>query len=148
MDNSKVGNKVAVIGGGLVGCETALSLAMDGKDVTVVEMLPELMASGLPVPHMNRIMMLDLMKLHNVKSILNNRLMGIEDGHIELMDTNFNPSALDVDTVVISVGMTADKSLYNELVGKVSNLYLVGDANSARNIMSAIWEGYEVARFI
>ncbi|NMR96288.1 FAD-dependent oxidoreductase, partial [Vibrio parahaemolyticus] len=49
LDNSKVGNKVAVIGGGLVGCETALSLAMAGKDVTVIEMLPELMASGLPV---------------------------------------------------------------------------------------------------
>lgn len=148
LDNNKVGDKVAVIGGGLVGCETALSLAMEGKDVTVIEMLPELMASGLPVPHMNRIMMLDLMKLHNVKSIMNHRLMGIEDGHIELMDANFNPSTLDVDTVVISVGMRADKSLYNELVGKVSNLYLVGDANSARNIMSAIWEGYEVARFI
>jgi 2-enoate reductase len=64
------------------------------------------------------------------------------------MDTNFNPSTLDVDIVVISVGMRADKSLYNELVGKVSNLYLVGDANSARNIMSVIWGGYEVARFI
>ena len=35
----EVGQKVAVLGGGLVGCETALHLAMDGKEVTVIEML-------------------------------------------------------------------------------------------------------------
>ena len=48
-------------GGGLVGCETALWLAQMGKDVTVVEMLDDVLTSGKPVPHMNKIMLLDLM---------------------------------------------------------------------------------------
>ena len=43
-------------GGGLVGCETALWLAQMGKDVTVVEMLDDVLTSGKPVPHMNKIM--------------------------------------------------------------------------------------------
>ena len=38
------GNNVVVIGGGDVGCETALYLRQQGKDVTVIDMLDELMA--------------------------------------------------------------------------------------------------------
>jgi len=143
-----VGNKVVVIGGGLVGCETALSLAMEGKDVTIVEMLPELIKAGLPVPHMNRIMVLDMLKMNKVKSVLNTRLLEVKDEGIEVIDNNFIRSFIDADTVVISIGLNSDQKLYHEILGKVNNVYVIGDANKARNIMSAIWDAYEVAREI
>jgi 2-polyprenyl-6-methoxyphenol hydroxylase-like FAD-dependent oxidoreductase len=38
---SKVGQKVVMVGGGLVGCEVGLHLAKNGRDVTVIEMLGE-----------------------------------------------------------------------------------------------------------
>jgi len=38
---ARVGNSVAIIGGGLVGCELALELAKEGKKVTLIEALPE-----------------------------------------------------------------------------------------------------------
>ncbi len=143
-----VGQKVVVIGGGLVGCETALSLAMEGKDVTIVEMLSDLMSAGLPVPHANRIMVLDMLKFHNVKTILNTSLLEVKDGAVELIDKNFRRSTVPADTVVISIGLKAENKLYKEIAKEVPNTYLIGDANNPRNIMYAIWDAYEVARKI
>jgi 2-enoate reductase len=143
-----VGQDVVVIGGGLVGCETALSLAMDGKNVTIVEMLPELMSAGIPVPHANRIMVLDMLKFHNVKVILNSSLQEVKDGAIDVIDKNFKRNTIPADTVVISIGLKPDSKLYNDIVGKIPNVYAIGDASSARNIMAAIWDAYELARSI
>jgi len=50
-----------VVDSGLAGCETALSLSMDGKDVTIVEISPQLVAADYPVPHMNKNMVLDML---------------------------------------------------------------------------------------
>jgi 2-enoate reductase len=50
--------KITVVGGGVTGCEVAFTLANTGLEVTVVEMLPELMNDAV---HANRSMMLWLM---------------------------------------------------------------------------------------
>ena len=50
-----------MIGGGLVGCETGLWLAKQGKQVAVVEMLPEILGGPKALPFMNYSMLLDLM---------------------------------------------------------------------------------------
>jgi len=84
---------------------------MSGKDVTIVEMLPALMSSGLPVPHANRIMVLDMLKFHNVKTILNTSLLEVKDGEVELIDKNFRRSTVPADTVVISIGLKAENKL-------------------------------------
>ena len=65
----EAGQNVLIVGGGLVGCETALWLAQDGKNVTIVEALENILSSGKPVPHMNKIMLVDLLNKHNVKFI-------------------------------------------------------------------------------
>ncbi len=143
-----VGQKVVVVGGGLVGCETALSFAMEGKDVTIVEMLPELMEAGMPVPHMNKTMVLDMLKFHNVKVVLNTSLQEVKDGAVEVIDKNLKKSTIPADTVVISIGLKPDRKLYSDIAGTVPDTYVIGDANSARNIMYAIWDAYEVARNI
>jgi NADPH-dependent 2,4-dienoyl-CoA reductase/sulfur reductase-like enzyme len=40
-DSAKIGQKVVILGGGLVGCEAAVHLAQAGKDVTNIEMQEE-----------------------------------------------------------------------------------------------------------
>ena len=53
-----VGEKIIIVGGGLVGCEIAYGYAKDGKNVTIIEALDELMKTG-NVPMMNKTMLLD-----------------------------------------------------------------------------------------
>ncbi len=64
----KISGKIVVCGGGLSGCESALALAMEGCDVTVVDMIPEDEFAG-GVMDITREMLLWLMREHNVKKI-------------------------------------------------------------------------------
>ena len=70
-----VGNKVIVVGGGLVGCETALHLAKQGKDVTIIEALPDI---ALGEPFINRLAIMKLLKKYNVKLLTRNPVVEIK----------------------------------------------------------------------
>jgi len=149
LENKKVGEKVVIAGGGMIGCETALWLAQQGKKVTIVEELPELMIAGkIPVPHANRIMLLDLLKLHKVEVLTNYYIAEVTDEGVGLVSHDFERRKIEADTVGISIGLKPTKEIYDALVGKVPYLYLVGDAREVRNIMGSIWDAYEVARNI
>ena len=144
----KVQEPVVIIGGGLIGCETALWLAQRGSKVTIVEMLDKLMIAGIPVTHANKSMLLDLLKFHNVNVLNNTSLLEITDDGVELINRSFHKSALQAGAVVIAMGLECDQTLFRSLMGKIPNVYLIGDAKQPRNIMYAIWDAYEVARNI
>lgn len=142
------GDRAIVIGGGLVGCETAIWLAQQGKKVTVVEILSDLMSGGLPVPHMTKQMVLDMLHFNKVEVLTQTRLLRINDDDVQLITGSGEQESLKADTVVISIGLKPDRELYNALVGTTKNLYVIGDAREARNIMGAVWDAYEVIRAI
>lgn len=60
----QVGDKCVIIGGGLVGCELALHLRSQGRDVTIVEALKDILKSGSPMAPMNEWMLRDLLKFN------------------------------------------------------------------------------------
>ena len=149
LGKKKAGKCVVIVGGGMIGCEAALWLAQQGKHVTIVEQLPELMvASKTPIPHANRIMLLDLLKFHKVEVLTNYFIAEIKDEGIVLVSHDFERRRVEADTVGISIGLRPNNKLYRALVGKVSSLYLIGDAREVRNVMGSIWDAYEVARTI
>jgi 2-enoate reductase len=142
---SNAGEQVVVIGGGLVGCETALFLAKAKKDVTVVEMLDDiLLSSGNPIPHMNRMMLIDLLKFYQVKVITSSSLLEVKDSSVVIIDKRFRKKELSCNTVVTATGYRKDDALYTELNGEFAEIYVVGDANKADNIMHAIWTANEI----
>lgn len=145
--SKRAGNTVVVIGGGLVGCETALWLAQQGKSVTIVEMLSSLMSAGLPVPHANKIMLMDLLKFHKVNIMTGASLLKVTDNGVVVGIGQHNKT-LNADTVVIASGFNSEQELYRSLSGKTPNLYLIGDSRKPQNIMYAIWDAYEVSRSI
>ena len=55
-----------VIGGGLVGCETALWLVKQGKKVTIVEMMEGILQVGGPLCHANGDMLMALLDYYKV----------------------------------------------------------------------------------
>lgn len=148
LGKTKAKEPVVIIGGGLTGCETALWLAQQGKKVTVVEMLGDLMKTGIQVHHAKRMMLLDLLKFHQVNVLKNTSLFEVTDDGVGLVDSSFRRSVLQAGTIVIAVGLETEQKFYRGLVSKTPNVYLIGDAKEPRNIMYAIWDAYEVARNI
>lgn len=145
LGEKKCGQKVLMVGGGLVGCETGLWLAQQGKDVTVVEILDTILSSGKPIPHMNRDMLINLMAKAKVKVITSTSLLEITKDGAVLIDKKFNKETISVDTVIAASGFSANDQLFKEIYGDVKNVYNVGDSEVAANIMDAIWTANEVA---
>ncbi|HHW02532.1 MAG TPA: FAD-dependent oxidoreductase [Thermoanaerobacterales bacterium] len=147
LGKKKAGNTVVVLGGGLVGSETALWLAKQGKKVTIVEALSDIIRAGKYVPHMNRIMLIDLLKFHGVDIMTSAYLLEVTDGGAVVMRKDSGTrTTIPTDTVVLATGYRPDNALYRSLSGKIANLYLIGDARDPQNIMNAIWDAYEVAQ--
>jgi len=144
------GKRVVVIGGGLIGCETALWLAQQGKDVTIVETLKALMRSGSPVPRPNMMMLRDLLKFYKVNVLTNTSLCEVTNDGVVVVNQSSEKMTLPADTVVMACGLAPDRELYNSLKDIVTKtrLHLIGDASETRNIMHAVWDGFEVARNI
>jgi len=142
LGKKEAGEKVVVIGGGLVGCEVALWLANQGKKVTVVEALPE-MAEG--IYEANRVMLLDMLKDKNVELLTNTRLKEIIDEGVKVIDTDFREETLLCDTVALAMGLEPCAKLFESLRGDITEVYLVGDAKEPRKIMHALWDGYHIA---
>lgn len=147
LDRVVTGDNVVVVGGGLVGCETALWLAQQGKKVSVIEMMPEILGGHGAIPHMNEFMLVDLLKFNNVDIYKNSSVIMTQDNSVEVKqgDSVFK---IDVDTLVTSVGYISNDSLYEDIKDLNIPVYNIGDSSKVHNIMYAIWNAYELARNI
>lgn len=73
-----VGDKVVVCGGGITGVECALMLAMEGKQVTVIDQIPaDSFCAGMPV--FNRADLLDHLRQYGVQRIGDARILEFAD---------------------------------------------------------------------
>ena len=147
MNQKDPGDKVVVVGGGLVGCEMALDLAQKGKRVTILEALPKIMVVNGPICSANKEMLEELLPFHGVDIICNAKVTGFQDGAVSY-ETDGKTEKLDADSVILSVGYRSADELYHELKFDVADLYLLGDAGKVSNIMYAIWDAFEVANHI
>lgn len=145
-ERKEVGQKVVIVGGGLVGCEMALEYVREGKQVTIVEALPALLAGD--VPFGNRQMLLDAFEHYGVEQLVGHRLSEINDKGAVVQQPDGSLQTLSADTVVMAVGFKPLPSLKGQLADLNVEIYEVGDGNKVGNIMTAIWQAYEVAHSI
>lgn len=138
------GDKVVIIGAGLVGCELALWLARKGKKVTIVELQNKILAVNGPLCHANYDMLEKLIPYNGVEVMTSSKVIKTTEKGV-LVDTNGSEKEVLADTIVLAVGYSAENSLYEDLKFKIGELYLIGDARNVSNIMYAIWDAYEVA---
>ena len=148
VDESLAGDKVVIVGAGLVGCETALWLAQKGRKVTIIEAANEILGGPHNLPFMNYDMLKDLLKFENVEIKTSTSIAGADSMGAIVKSSDGTEETIDADTIILSVGYKSNKDLYNSLKMEVENIYLLGDANNVKNIMYAIWNSYEVARNI
>ena len=141
------GKKTVVVGGGLVGCETALWLAQNGIHVTIVETLDKVMAVNGPLCAANKEMLEALLPFNGVEIITGAKVTEFANGEVKV-DTKEGRKTIMSDSVILSVGYKEENTLYNNLQFDIPDLYLLGDAKKVSNIMYAIWDAFEVANHI
>ena len=141
------GETTVIVGGGLVGCETALWLAEHGKKVTIVEALDKILAVNGPLCHANKDMLERLVPYHGVEVVAGARVKKYENG-VLTADTAEGEKTIPCDSVILAVGYREENSLYHDLEFDVPEIYLLGDAKKVSNIMYAIWDAFEVANHI
>lgn len=139
-----VGDNVIVVGGGLVGCELALDLSNKGKQVTIVELLPDILSAGVPVPIPNSLMLRDMLARNKVKILTSGEIKEVTDNGA-MVAHNGEVSELKADSIVFAVGFRPVKGLYRSVLGKGKDVYEVGDGKKVANIMTAVWDAYEIA---
>ncbi len=143
------GQSVLIVGGGLVGCETALWLAEKGKQVTIVEVMDGLLKLAGPLCHANSEMLTELLHYKKVDVITGSKVVEERpEGFVIQPRDGGQSRTVKADSAVIAIGYNPETTLYNLVKDQTADIHLIGDAQQVQNIMYAIWGAYEVARNI
>ncbi len=139
LNGTPVGDTVAVIGGGLTGCEIAYELALQGKHPIIVEMKDDLV-SQTGVCLANSSYLREWFALHKTPVYLETTLSKVKDGAILCKDKDGKEIEIACDSVISCAGY-----IPAPLEGKGKNVQLVGDCLAVGNLRSVIWRAYEAA---
>jgi len=129
-----VGRQVAVIGGGMVGIETALFLAQSGRKVVVIEMLGEVARDVGPVV---KPLLLQEVEKAGIEVLVNAEVKEITRDSVKVESAGKNLE-VKVDTVVLAVGF---RPLKLEIKSG-GEILVIGDAKEVRKAYDAIHEGF------
>ena len=134
-----VGPRVAVIGGELVGCETAEFLADKGKRVTVMRRGQEMASSVGPSL---RAFFLERLERKGVTLLAGVKYEEATPEGLVITTGDGERKTIAANAIVLAAGSVSDRKLYDEVKGKVPEVHLVGDCVEPRKIGDAIAEGY------
>jgi 2,4-dienoyl-CoA reductase-like NADH-dependent reductase (Old Yellow Enzyme family)/thioredoxin reductase len=141
-----VGDKVVVVGAGLVGCETALYIAETlGKTVSIVEMLDE----ALPdLELLGKMALLERLEKASVEMHLGWCLDEIIDRGAICTDKNRQKHKIEADTVVLATGLGAREEAAEQFKGLAPEVRIVGDCAKARKIYHCFEDAWRTALHI
>ncbi|RAT43426.1 hypothetical protein AU495_09955 [Lonsdalea populi] len=139
LGNVVTGQRVIIAGGGEVGGETAAHLAMQLKDVTVVEMRGRLLQE---LDGVSKLHLMSVLEEYDVKQYPNTKLCEIGEHQVTLENAQ-GRMALEADTVVIALGYAPVKELAEELEGVADNVVVIGGAVKTSNALVAAREGFD-----
>lgn len=138
-----IGGNVVVIGGGMVGMETAEYLAEKGAKVTVLEMLKEFCAD---MGHTRKICVTESIYAAGIKPVTEVKVTEIKDGMV-VGEKEGNLVEFPCDYAVMAVGaVKRDGSALEKACSDLGiGYYAIGDAGMARRALNATREAYDAA---
>ncbi len=142
----KVGRRVIMVGGGLVGCEVGLHLAKNGRDVTVIEMLDEVARDSYKMHRIGLCHEMDRM----VASRTGLKCVAIAPNGVTVVNKEHKEEFMPADTVVYAVGMRANReeAIRLRVAAGGAPVYEVGDCVSAAKVYDAVRQGFVAAMSI
>ena len=141
-----VAHNVVIVGGGVVGYESAVALGRSGHDVTIIEMLPD--ASGLKSIGAARFTLMQQAADAGVKVLFGKRLEEIKTDSVCFSDVKSGQrDSLPCGTVLMAAGLRPRKAMVEKLRHTVCepDVYIVGDGKRADNIAWAVNSAFTAA---
>ncbi len=138
----EVGTNVLIVGGGMVGVETADFLGEHGHKVTIVEMLPEIAKDEQDAV---KYFLMQRLNSYGVKAVTSATVKEFLDDGVVYEKDGKEEKLTGFDSIVIALGAKAYNPLEEKIKGKVPEVYVIGDAVKARKALEAIEEGARVA---
>lgn len=138
-ENITIGKKVVVMGGGLVGCESAVHLAQQGRDITIIEMMGNI---AVDANNRHRPILLDMLSKLNVK--INTGMKGIRiiEKGLVCADAEGNETFYEADTIFCAVGQRSLREVVNRLLDAAPEVVQVGDCVKPQKVTEALFRGY------
>lgn len=140
-EKEKVGDKVVVFGGGLAGCECAIHLGMEGKEVHIVEMRDEL-APDANIRHRPL-----LLKEIDKYATVHTGCKGLEVSKEGILceDKEGNQVLVEGDSIICALGQRSRRDVVDALRDSAPYVAVIGDASKVSTITNAVYEGYHAA---
>ncbi|MEY8354268.1 FAD-dependent oxidoreductase [Lachnospiraceae bacterium 54-53] len=143
----RVGRNVVVLGGGTIGAEIGLELAVYGKKhVSIVEMSGKIAAQGNMLYRIGLRQHMDAAR--NLTVYTNTTCMEIRNGEVTVKRQDGQQETLAADTVIVATGLRARKSEAEAFYGITPETYTIGDCEKVRIIQDATFEGCSTALVI
>ena len=141
LEKEKVGDKVVVFGGGLAGCECAIHLGMEGKEVHIIEMRDEL-APDANIRHRPL-----LLKEINKYATVHAGCKGLEVSKEGILceDKEGHQMLVEGDSIICALGQRSRSDVVDALRDGAPYVAVIGDASKVSTITNAVYEGYHAA---
>jgi 2,4-dienoyl-CoA reductase-like NADH-dependent reductase (Old Yellow Enzyme family)/thioredoxin reductase len=136
------GQKIVIIGGGDIGCETADWLAGPDRQVTVVEILPDVLHRMKKIPKQR---LLARLSQKNVTILTETQITAIEKDRVFLQKKDGSTLELEADRVIFAIDAVPENRMVDDLRGKIKQVMAVGDADSPGNLGAALRSGTAAA---
>lgn len=136
------GQRIVILGGGEIGCETAEWLAAPNRRVTVVELLPEVLSRMKKIP---RQQLLARLKEKGVEILTETRVASIDEKGVRLTTKGGGERFVEIDQLICATGSIPEDDLAQALQDKVKEILVVGDAASPGSIGAALRSATEAA---
>lgn len=140
-----LGQKVVVLGGH-EGAETAISLAREGKEVTLIEEGNGVGTPSYIVDGLRTLLVLEYLEKDKVRILTGAKVQEITGQGVRVARSDGAQQLVEADHVIMALGRQADEDLYQALIGKVKELHRIGDCVTPRSIAEAVHEGNHLAK--
>ena len=139
------GKKVLVAGGGQIGCETAVALARDGYEVSLLEAMPSVM-DVMFVPKQPKMMLKAMLEQYKVNMLTGMKLLEVNEkgALIQKTDGSTEPEQMECDTTVLAIGLRPVNALAESFRGRNITIYQIGSARRVGDIFGAVHDAFEV----
>ena len=141
LEKEKVGDKVVVFGGGLAGCECAIHLGMEGKEVHIVEMRDEL-APDANIRH-RPLLLKEIDKYATVHT--GYKGLEVREDGVLCEDKEGKQLLVEGGSVICALGQRSRRNVVDALRDSAPYVAVIGDAGKVSTITNAVYEGYHAA---